>query len=136
MPEPLARSEPSEGPLAEAAGRLERALARLEDLLNRTPAAIAPAPDEEAVGRISELQAANDQLSAELGTTKKRSRKLKAAAAEASEAIGRAAAEVRRALDDDAAAQGLFAFALESEEGSGDEPSTDGQPEPEEETTA
>ena len=99
MGEPLMRgeAEPADGPLAQAAGRLDRALERLEAVLGR----VAPPAPEPEDGRA-------DALVIELDVARRRQRELEAAAMDASRALGHAMAEVRRTLDEDAARQGVF----------------------------
>ena len=89
MAEPLARIEGvGEGVLADAAQRLERALKALEAALGRT--ASTPTAASTSSAQIVELDAA-----------RRRGRELETAAADASQALGRAMAEVQRVLQDD-----------------------------------
>ena len=114
--EPLLRMEPGgEGPLVEAAHRLERAVARLEGALAHTPDA-SPAAHE---------------LEARLQAAQRRERQFEDAAAAASQALGRAMSQVALALSEDEALaedEGL------EEDGSGREGETpledDAAPEP------
>ena len=94
MAEPLARMEGmGEGVLADAAQRLERALKALEAALGRT-------------GSTSEVASLSTAQIVELDAARRRGRELETAAADASQALGRAMAEVQRVLqDDDAGAQ-------------------------------
>ena len=115
MAEPLARTEAvSEGVLAEAAHRLDRALQSLEIALGG--ASSGPAGREAPSARIVELE-----------TARRRGRELEAVAVEASQALGRAVAEVQRALLDDEAVQaslfdeGLLDSPLESDPGLADD---------------
>jgi hypothetical protein len=80
--------------IGEAARRLDRALSRLEKLVGegRSPAEPDPNPD---------LFGHSAALSAELDAARARERALQEAAAAASEALGRAADEVRLALGED-----------------------------------
>ena len=80
-------------PLDQAQRRLEAALARLEAKLSA--AAAAPAPD---TGAAQERR----RLESELRGARTRERQLEQVAAEASAALGRAAAEVRAALEAEA----------------------------------
>jgi hypothetical protein len=101
MAEPLAReAESHDGPLFQAAQRLERALARLEAAFDgRTDAPPLASPDR------------SEALVVELDAARRRQRELAAAASSASAALGRAMSEVRRTLDEDAERQGAFDFA-------------------------
>lgn len=92
----MADDPPLEGPLGRAVHRLAEALAGLEARLAERPAVLAsdsgdlfapPAFDEDRA-----------RLTAELETARAREKALEAVAAEASAALGRAAAEVRAAL--------------------------------------
>ena len=90
MGEPLARTETAgEGVLADAARRLEHALQSLETAIGHP--------------RTATVQPVSSALVGELDAARRRGRALEAAAAEASQALGRAAAEVRRALEEDEA---------------------------------
>ncbi len=85
MGEPLARTDTAaESVLAEAAQRLERALHTLETALGRSAVSVAD------TAQVVELEA-----------VRRRSRELETAAAETSRTLGRAMAEVRRALQED-----------------------------------
>ena len=118
MAEPLTRGEAEmDGPLAQAAARLDRALRQLEATLS-----------------VSDRPAS---LVVELDAARRRQRRLTEAASGASAALGQAMAEVRRTLDEDAERQGLFDFAatdgLEAEpepaeDGKADEPSSVEEP--------
>lgn len=85
MRETTSREANGDGPLNDAVRRLDRALATLESSLRRDPAVLAGRPAEE-------------RLAAELQSSRARERALEQAAAAASDALGRAAAEVRTAL--------------------------------------
>ena len=87
MGEPLARMDmAAAGVLGEAAQRLDRALETLEAALGRSPSG------------------ASDSFHVvELETVRRRSRELETAAAETAQTLGRAMAEVRRALQEDEA---------------------------------
>jgi predicted nucleic acid-binding Zn-ribbon protein len=85
-----------EGSLEAASQRLSQALETLETRLRERPeraadAGSAPAGDGEA-----------EQLRAELEAARERERQLEEAAAEASAALGRAAEQIRAALDEEA----------------------------------
>ena len=87
MAEPLTRMDTAgEGVLADASLRLERALQTLEHVLAAAPRSSSSPPTSSA--QVVELQAA-----------RRRGRELETATAEASQALGRAAAEVQRVLD-------------------------------------
>ncbi len=79
-------------PLDQAQRRLEAALARLEQ---KVRAGSAPTPDAQAVDE-------RRRLESELRGVRTRERQLEQVAAEASAALGRAAAEVRAALEAEA----------------------------------
>ncbi len=131
MGEPLARIDTAaESILAGASQRLERALQTLEAALGRCSSGVSD------TARVVELKA-----------VRQRSRELETAAAETARTLGRAMAEVRRALDEDeTGAYGppsgsgllegdLFDSALESDPGLGDdhnpeaaEPAADKEP--------
>ncbi len=122
MAEPLARMETAgEGVLADAAHRLDRALQSLEAAFVQTRTSPA------------ELVAPSAQI-VELETARRRGRELESVAAEASETLGWAVAEVRRALQEDEDAgldpqpslfdEGLLESPLESEAGLADDPHT------------
>ena len=101
--EPLTRSEEdlgSEGLLAHAVQRLERAVALLEASAGAQPPESARRTDDRAEALVIELDAARH-----------RQREVEVAAAGASEALGRAMVEVRRTLDEDAVGQGVLDFA-------------------------
>jgi hypothetical protein len=119
MADPLMREAEHDSPLTQAARRLEQALLRLEGAL------AGDGGSREAVER-------TDALVVELDAARRRQSALVAAAANASAALGRAAAEVRRTLDEDAERQGLFDFAeaeqLESEPASPEDGRADDQP--------
>ena len=86
MGEPLARMDlTGDGVLADAADRLERALQALEAALDRSAPGV-----PNATAQVVELE-----------TARRRGQELETAAAEASRALGRAMADVRRALQDD-----------------------------------
>jgi predicted nucleic acid-binding Zn-ribbon protein len=82
-----------EGGLDAASQRLMQAVERLEARLQSRPAAdagAAPADDGE-----------RERLHGELQTARERERALEAAAAEASAALGRAAEQIRTAIEED-----------------------------------
>ena len=105
---PLNDGGPREGLLADSTRRLERALAALEASLKRAVA--------EAMAPSGAVAALDPALLDELEGLRAREREFEAAATAASEALGRAAAEVQDLLAADAAAasQGELDFALES----------------------
>ena len=127
MGEPLTRgeAEATDGPLAQAAGRLDRALACLEAAFGGA-AGTAPEPQDDRA----------DALAIELDVARRRQCELEAAAVDASRALGHAMAEVRRTLDEDAARQGVFDFVPEGleigpaspEEGEADEAASQKEP--------
>ncbi len=78
-------------PLDRAQRRLDAALARLEGKVRAAPAAT-PQPDPQIEGE-------RRRLEAELRGARTRERQLEQVAAEASAALGRAASEVRAALE-------------------------------------
>ncbi|WP_374574168.1 DUF4164 family protein [Phenylobacterium sp.] len=86
--------EPSESAIDQAAKRLERAVARLEQKLTTGEGFTAAAP----------LDADTAKLAAELDKVRSRERQLEEAGAAASEALGRAIAEIRSVLSAPAAA--------------------------------
>jgi hypothetical protein len=97
---------PGEGNALElAARRLERAVAQLEQKITAERAG-RPAPTPEAAAPPADLfdadaEAKALQLAAELETARARERALEEAGAQASEALGRAIAEIRAALGDE-----------------------------------
>jgi len=99
---------PGEGNALElAARRLERAVAQLEQKITAERAARpAPTPDvapgEPASLFDADAEAKALQLAAELETARARERALEEAGEQASEALGRAIAEIRAALGDEA----------------------------------
>ncbi len=82
-------------PLDAAARRLETALVRLEQKVRAAPAAAKPGPDPV-------VESERRRLESELRGARTRERQLEQVAAEASAALGRAAAEVRAALEAEA----------------------------------
>jgi hypothetical protein len=123
MADPLMREADHDSPLTQAVRRLEQALQRLEGALSAGGGHAPPTDTGRTQALVVELDAARRRQSA-----------LVAAAASASAALGRAAADVRRTLDEDAERQGLFDFAeaeqLESddaspEEGQADDPTAE-----------
>jgi hypothetical protein len=101
MREPISRDSASPRELAEATRRLDRALEQLESAC----AAKVSAPMGSAErGGYAALESDRVRLTAELDAARVREAELEAAAAAASQALGRAAAEVRAVLgeDDDA----------------------------------
>jgi uncharacterized protein (DUF3084 family) len=90
----MIREASGESPVDEAVKRLERAIAELEQRL-RQRSAPAPASDPDA-------DADRVRLAAELEQARARERELEEAGAQASEALGRAIAEIRAALGESA----------------------------------
>ena len=134
MGEPLTRSETDtdhvESALSQAAERLARALSRIETAFEGRSAP--PITDTGLAGT----------LVIELDAVRRRQQELTAAAADASAVLGRAMAEVRRTLDEDAERQGVLDLELDGEPqglevraGSPEEGVADPRP-PEEESTA
>ena len=101
MGEPLTRTDPAagtgEGPVADAARRLEQALTSLEGSVKRTLAGARLRSD-------AETPAPDPTLLADLEAVRGRERELEGAAAAASDALGHAMAEIQRVLAADAAA--------------------------------
>jgi len=81
--------------------RLDRAVTQLAQRLAARPAASAPSPALE--GDLFEIDADRENLKAELTAARERERALEEAGAQASVALGRAIAEIRAALGDEAA---------------------------------
>ena len=105
MREPVPREASGEGvsgAVGEAARRLDLAVALLESSLAERPGEIRAAEPAAALldaqDRITELEGERDALTAQIRSAAERERELEAAATAASEALGRAAAEVRAAL--------------------------------------
>jgi len=95
MREPISRDSASPRELAEATRRLDRALEQLEAACAGKIAAAGGTLDEAAYVALESDRA---RLVAELDAARAREGELESAAAAASEALGRAAAEVRAAL--------------------------------------
>jgi len=96
MREPISRDSASPRELAEATRRLDRALQQLATACTAKLGAPAVAPDGAAVAALERDRA---RLAAELEAARAREGELEAAAAAASQALGRAAVEVRAALE-------------------------------------
>jgi chromosome segregation ATPase len=97
MREPISRDTASPRELAEATRRLDRALARLDAACVAVAGRPAAASADDALGALERDRA---RLAAELEAARARGSELESAAAAASQALGRAAAEVRAALED------------------------------------
>jgi hypothetical protein len=93
MREPVAREASGSDQIGEAARRLDRALTRLEKAL--------AGRDPGAGGGSDLFERDRSELAAKLDAARARERALEEAAAAASDALGRAAAEVRLALGED-----------------------------------
>lgn len=91
----MIRESGAESALELAAKRLERAVASLEAKLAERGATPAPAAPQ---GGLFDQSDDRNQLAAELEKSRQRERELEAAGAEASEALGRAIAEIKAAL--------------------------------------
>jgi len=98
MREPISRDSASPRELAEATRRLDRALEQLEAAC---AAKVAPAPDALDAAAYAALESDRARLAADLDAARAREHELQAAASAASQALGRAAAEVRAALGED-----------------------------------
>ncbi len=96
MREPISRDSASPRELAEATRRLDRALEQLKAACAAKVSAVTP--DEVAYAA---LESDRTRLAAELDAALAREGELESAAAAASRALGRAAAEVRAALGED-----------------------------------
>jgi hypothetical protein len=108
MREPISRDSASPRELAEATRRLDRALERLEaacaaKVSTATGLSDAAAPDAAApdAAAYAALESDRARLAAELDAARAREGELESAAAAASQALGRAATEVRAALGED-----------------------------------
>ncbi len=95
MREPISRDSASPRELAEATMRLDRALEQLEAAYAAKVLTATGSPDDLA---FAALQSDRARLAAELDSVRAREAELEAAAAAASQALGRAATEVRAAL--------------------------------------
>jgi hypothetical protein len=98
MREPISRDSASPRELAEATRRLDGALARLDAACAAKVRRPGDARDDHDA--LSALERDRARLAAELEAARARERELESAAAAASQALGRAAAEVRAALAD------------------------------------
>jgi hypothetical protein len=95
MREPISRDSASPRELAEATRRLDRALEQLEAVCAARGAATPGRPDDAAYAALESDRA---RLAAELDAALARECELESAASAASQALGRAAAEVRAVL--------------------------------------
>jgi hypothetical protein len=98
MREPISRDSASPRELAEAARRLDCALAQLEAAC-AAKVSTATGPPDDAV--YAALESDRARLAADLDAARARQGELEAAAAAASQALGAAAAEVRAVLGED-----------------------------------
>jgi hypothetical protein len=99
MREPISRDSASPRELAEATRRLDRALEQLEAACAAKGLASGASPDGgSAALELAALESERARLAAELEASRVREAELESAAAAASQALGRAADEVRAVL--------------------------------------
>jgi peptidoglycan hydrolase CwlO-like protein len=105
MREPISRDSASPRELVEATKRLDRALQQLEAACAAKVSTVMDLPDGQAPNddAYAALESDRARLAAELDAARVREGELASAAAAASKALGRAAAEVRAALGEDEA---------------------------------